>query len=360
MTTIKDVAKKAGVSVSVVSKTYNNYTDVKEETRQRILAVAKELNYTPNIAAKNLSSKKQTTVGLISSGILNDNEKDTNAFDTLKGVYKTIYKSQFELSIYLTDSQEQQQKSYTQYCRERNIGGAVLQGIRTDDPYYKELISSDVPCVVLDIMQETDNGLIGSVSIDNAQAAREMAAYLLACNHRDIAIMAGTEETYVNKERLRGVRMAFEEYGAVLRNEDILYGEFSEQQSYETARQRLAANRPTAFLCFSDLMAFGVMKAAQEAGLRIPEDLSVTGFDDLMVSSYIQPGLTTIGQDFTEIGKTAAQLLLKLMDRTMERQHIYVPHQLVKRGSVRLIGQPISRKEEVLNGTAAKSIYIRP
>ncbi|AQQ54820.1 LacI family DNA-binding transcriptional regulator [Planococcus lenghuensis] len=360
MTTIKDVAKQAGVSVSVVSKTFNNYADVKEATRQKIFAVAKELNYTPNISAKNLSSKKQTTVGLISSGILNDNEKDNNAFDTLKGVYKAISKSQFELSIYLTDSQEQQQKSYAQYCRERNIGGAILQGIRTDDPYYKELISSDVPCVVLDIMQETDNGLIGSVSIDNAQAAREMASYLLTCNHRDITIMAGTAETYVNKDRLRGVRMAFLEHGAALREENILYAEFSEQLAYEMTKRHLTTHRPTAFLCFSDLMAFGVMKAAQEAGLRIPEDVSITGFDDLMISNYIQPGLTTVGQNFAEIGKTAAQLLLKLMDQTTERQHIYVPHQLVKRGSVRLIGQPVNRKEEVLNGTAAESVYIRP
>ena len=179
MTTIKDVAKKAGVSISVVSKAFNNYIDVSEKTRQRIFDIAKELNYTPNVVAKNLSSKKQMTIGLISSGVLNNNEKDNNAFDIFKGVYTAVEESQFELSIYLIDSLRQKQKSYAQYCRERNIGGAILQGIRTDDPYYKELIDTNIPCVIVDIMTEMNNGLIGSVSIDNAKASKEIAVYLI-------------------------------------------------------------------------------------------------------------------------------------------------------------------------------------
>ena len=114
MTTIKDVAKKAGVSISVVSKAFNNYVDVSEKTRQRIFAIAKELNYTPNIVAKNLSSKKQMTIGLISSGVLNNNEKDNNAFDIFKGVYTAVEESQSELSIFLIDSHETETKKLRQ------------------------------------------------------------------------------------------------------------------------------------------------------------------------------------------------------------------------------------------------------
>ncbi|WP_088008108.1 LacI family DNA-binding transcriptional regulator [Indiicoccus explosivorum] len=337
MTTIKDVAKQAGVSVSVVSKTFNNYADVKEATRQKIFAVAKELGYTPNIVAKNLSSKKQMTVGLISSGVLNNNDKDNNAFDIFKGVYTAVSVSDYELSIYLIDTEEQQEKSYAQYCRERNIGGAILQGIRTDDPYYKELIDTNIPCVVLDIMRETENGLIGSVSIDNAKAAEDITSHLLACNHRDIVIMAGTAETYVNKERLRGARKALSEAGIPPEAVQVLDGEFSEEKAYELAKRHLLTHRPTAFICFSDLMAFGVMRAAEEAGLKIPDDMSVTGFDDLVISRYTQPRLTTIRQDFTEIGRTAAQLLLDLITQKEERHHITVGHQLMARGTVRTI-----------------------
>ncbi|MGO1058505.1 LacI family DNA-binding transcriptional regulator [Planococcus sp. FY231025] len=346
MPTIKDVAKRAGVSVSVVSKSFNNYADVKEETRQRILAIAKELNYSPNINARNLSSKKNSTLGLISSGVLNDNEKDSNAFNIFKGVYQEVTNSRFELSIYLIDSHQQKQQSYVRYCRERNIGGAILQGIRTDDQYYMELIDSSLPCVVLDIMAETANGLIGSVSIDNAEASREIARHLLERNHRKIAVMSGTRETYVNSERMKGVAEALGEYGMELGGIDILEASFSEEMAYELAKAYLLEKQPTAFLCFSDLMAFGVMQAVKEAGLRIPEDISVTGFDDLLLSRYTQPPLTTIRQDFMEIGKLSARLLCDIIEGKLERQHIWVPHELTERESVkRLPSEPLAEKE---------------
>ncbi|MEK4403646.1 MULTISPECIES: LacI family DNA-binding transcriptional regulator [unclassified Sporosarcina] len=337
MTTIKDVAKKAGVSIGVVSKAFNNYVDISEKTRQRIFAIAKELNYTPNVVAKNLSSKKQMTIGLISSGVLNNNEKDNNAFDIFKGVYTAVEESQNELSIFLIDSLKQKQKSYAQYCRERNIGGAILQGIRTDDPYYKELIDTNIPCVIVDIMTDMNNGLIGSVSIDNAKASREIAGYLIERNHRDIVIVAGTKETDVNAERIKGVQEAFKENDLEMCDEDVLYAQFSEQQAYILAEKYLQTKQPTAFLCFSDLMAFGVMRAVKEAGLRIPEDISITGFDDLVLSGYTQPKLTTIRQDFIEIGRLSAQLLQSLMENKLDKKHIYVDYQLLERESVKAL-----------------------
>jgi len=337
MATIKDVAKKAGVSVSIVSKAFNNYPDVNEKTRQRVFDIAKQMNYTPNIVAKNLSSKKQMTIGLISSGVLNNSEKDNNAFNIFKGVYTAISASQFELSIYLIDSQRQKQKSYAQYCRERNIGGALLQGIRIDDPYYMELIDTNIPCVILDIIPETNNGLVGSVSIDNVKASKEIAMYLFERNHRDIAVIAGRKKTYVNSERIKGVQEAFKENGLELKTDEIMYADFSEQEAYELAKIYLKTKHPTAFLCFSDLMAFGVMKAVKEVGLKIPEDISITGFDDLVFSSYTDPQLTTIGQDFFEIGKMAAQLLQDLMETKLDLKHVNVEHRLIERGSVKTI-----------------------
>lgn len=337
MTTIRDVAKAAGLSVSIVSKAFNNYTDVNEKTRQRIFEIANQMGYTPNLVAKNLSSKKQTTIGLISSGVLNNSDKDNNAFNIFKGVYTAVTTSKFELSIYLIDSQRQKQKSYAQYCRERNIGGALLQGIRVDDPYYMELIDTNIPCVVLDIIPETNNGLVGSVSIDNVKAGKEITMYLIERNHRDIVVMAGRKKTYVNSERIKGVQEACMENEVELQDNEILYADFSEQEAYVVAKEYLKTKRPTAFLCFSDLMAFGVMKAVKEIGLKIPEDISITGFDDLIFSSYTEPQLTTIGQDFFEIGKMAAELLQDLMGNRLERKHVNVDHRLVERGSVKTI-----------------------
>jgi LacI family transcriptional regulator len=336
VTTIRGVAKKAGVSISVVSKAFNNYVDVNEKTRERIFAIAKELNYTPNLVAKNLSSKKQMTIGLISSGVLNNNEKDNNAFDIFKGVY-TAVEEKYELSVFLIDSMKQKQKSYAQFCRERNIGGAILQGIRTDDPYLIELIDTNIPCVIIDIIPEMNNDLICSVSIDDVEASREIAVYLIERNHRDIVIMAGTRETYVNTERIKGVQKAFNENGLELDEKSVLYAQFSEQEAYVLAKKYLQTKQPTAFLCFSDLMAFGVMKAINEMGLKIPEDISITGFDDLVLSEYTQPQLTTIRQDFIEIGKTSALLLQNLMENEQNSKHVYVEHQLIARESVKAI-----------------------
>lgn len=186
-------------------------------------------------------------------------------------------------------------------------------------------------------MTETDNGLIGSVSIDNAVASKEIASYLLERNHRDIVVVAGTKETYVNAERMKGVQQAFQANDLDLCDDKVLYAQFSEQDAYELTKVYLQTEQPTAFLCFSDLMAFGVMKAVKEAGLSIPEDISITGFDDLVISGYTQPQLTTVGQDFMEIGKVAALLLQDLMENKLERQHVYVEHQLVERQSVRMI-----------------------
>ncbi|WP_173918193.1 LacI family DNA-binding transcriptional regulator [Halobacillus sp. Marseille-Q1614] len=338
MATIKDVAKKAGVSVSVVSKAFNNYADINPMTRERILKIAMELNYTPNLAARNLSSKKQTNVGLISSAVLNHNEKDTNAYEVIKGIYTAVEERGYDLSIFLIDSQKQKQKSYTQFCRERNIGGAILQGMRTDDAYFRELVDTKIPCVCVDMMTEDKtNPYIGGVSLNNRAAAKEAAVHLLENNHREIVIVAGTKETTVNIERLKGVEDALEENSILLKDLDILYADFSEEKAYQLAKEYLQAKRPTAFLCFSDLMVFGVMKAVKEAGLRIPEDLSITGFDNLPFSSLTYPPLTSVQQDFFEIGKQSAQLLLDLMEGKLDRHHIFVNHKLVKRESVRKI-----------------------
>jgi LacI family transcriptional regulator len=338
--TIKEVAKKAGVSIGVVSKAFNNYPDVSEKTRKRIFDIARELNYSPNLVARNLSSKRQMTIGMITSGFFNSEGKDTNnSFDLFKGVYTAAEQNEYELAIFLTDSLKQKQKSYAQFCRERNIGGAVLQGIRVDDPYFRELLDTNIPCVLVDIMTDNDNGLIGSVSTNNVEASREIASYLLERNHQDIAIMAGKKEAFVNTERIAGVQAAFKTYGLKLHEEDILHAHFSEQEAYEMAKEYLQKKQPTAFLCFSDLMAFGVMKAVKEAGLRIPEDISVIGFDGIPISEYTQPPLTTVRQDFFEIGKQSALMLHQLMENKPGEKSLYVRHKLIERDSVKILSK---------------------
>ncbi|UOQ44827.1 LacI family transcriptional regulator [Halobacillus salinarum] len=335
MATIKDVAKQAGVSVSVVSKALNDYEDINDKTKKRILKIAEELNYTPNLAGRNLSSKKRMTIGLISSAVFNTNKKDTNAYEVIKGIYTGVDEEQLELAIFLMDSQKQKQKSYTQFCRERNIGGAILHGLRTDDPYFKELLDTNIPCVNIDFRTDSQAENVGSVAIDNKTAGEEMADHLLTRGHRDIAIMAGTEETFVNIERLQGVKQGFEKHNVDFPESAVLYADFSEEKAYELAKDYLAEHRPTAFLCFSDLMVYGVMKAVTEAGLKVPDDLSLIGFDDIPFSAITHPPLTTVHQDFFEIGRQAAKLLMDIMKDYHFENHVVVDHELIERESVK-------------------------
>ncbi|MUK89424.1 LacI family DNA-binding transcriptional regulator [Ornithinibacillus sp. L9] len=349
MATIKDVAKRAGVSNSVVSRAFNNYPDISEKTRQKIFDVAKELNYTPNIVAKNLSSKKQKTIGLIASGIFTENTKDTISFEVLKGVYTGAQEKEYELSIFLIDSLKQEQKSYTQFCRDRKIGGIILQGIRTDDRYFKELMNTDIPCVMVDVVSDIENRLIGSVTSDNYGASKKVAKHLLEHNHRKIAVVAGTRETYVNSERFKGTKKAFEEFGLELSDEDVMYGEFAEEKAYYLTKTYLEYKQPTAFICYSDLMAYGVMRAVKEKGLRIPEDVSITGFDDLLISNFTQPRLTTVRQDFFEMGKQSALLLQQMMESKEGKKLVYVENEFMERDSVRYCNEK-QRKDEYSNG----------
>ncbi|WP_057915764.1 LacI family DNA-binding transcriptional regulator [Peribacillus muralis] len=338
MVTIRDVAKKAGVSIGVVSKAFNNYPDVSEKTRKRIFDIARELNYSPNLVARNLSSKRQMTIGMITSGFFNSEGKDnSNSFDLFKGVYTAAEQIQYELAIFLTDSLKQKQKSYAQFCRERNIGGAVLQGIRIDDPYFRELLDTNIPCVLVDVITDNENDLIGNVSTNNIEASREITSHLLECNHREIVIIAGKKEAFVNTERIAGVQLAFKTYGLELHEEDILHAHFSEEEAYEVTKKYLGEKQPTAFLCFSDLMALGVMKAVKEAGLNIPENISVIGFDGLPISEYTLPPLTTVRQDFFEIGKQSALMLHQLMENKSGEKSKYVRHKLIVRDSVKIL-----------------------
>ncbi|MDV2582242.1 LacI family DNA-binding transcriptional regulator [Alkalibacillus haloalkaliphilus] len=335
MVSIKDVAKKAGVSVGVVSKALNNYPDVGEKTRQRVLETANELEYSPNRVARMLSSKKNSAISLISSGFEENDQKDNNSFELFKGIYFGSQQLNLDFSIYFTDSFKQEEQSYVQFCRERNIGGAILQGIRLDDPFFKEMVDTEVPCVLIDVLMDDPQPCVGSVTIQNREATKALTNYLIEKGHEDIAIMAGTKEAYVNEERLSGVEEALVESGLTFEDRPVFYADFDDGEAYEKAKTFLQTHRPTAFVCFSDLMAYGVMRAAQDLGLSIPEDLSVVGFDDSMIAGMTSPGITTVAQDFFEMGHQAALLLNRIVDGEADETEVYLNYKLLERESVK-------------------------
>ena len=314
MATIKEVAAAAGVSISTVSRAFNNYSDINGKTKERILEAARSLDYSPNISARNLSSKKRLNLGLIISGFLNENANVDILFGHMKGAFRYASENNLDLALYITSSEEQKRLSYHSFCIEHSLAGAIISGLTTDDNYYQEL-SRGVPCpsVMMDI--ELPSGDAGIVTSDNRSAMKDMIAFLLSEGHERIAIIAGKKSATVTEVRLDGVRDAYAEKGIPLNESDIYYADFSRQEAYEITKRLAGENRKySAYACFSDEMAFGVIRALQEEGIKLPQECSVTGFDDVQLSGNITPALTTVRQDFEASGYEAAGLLHRILE----------------------------------------------
>lgn len=338
--TIKDVARQANVTIGTVSRALNGYKDIKPETKENILQIAHSMGYTPNVSARNLSSKTTSSIGLIVSGLLEGNRKDNSVFEILQGVYRYALGNGLEVVLYTTDSAGQRSKSYAKFCEEHNLAGAILGGVTTDDAYFTELRYTNIPCVVVDTPVEGD--AVGWLSIDNIQASEEIADYLLQKGHRRIVVVSGKKNAAVNLERTVGAFAAMKKAGLTLTGEDVLYCNFSEEQAYEKVMEYLEENgkgKCTAFLCFSDLMALGAMRAVRDSGFCIPEDFSVTGFDNLPITEYFMPPLTTVSQDREQMGYSGAMLLHGMIQGKTSGGHRMLPYRLVERGSVRDLSQ---------------------
>lgn len=332
--TINDVAKLAGVSIGTVSRAFNGYRDIRPDTKQRIEEAARALNYKPNVSARNLSAKNPPNIGLIVSGLLEANPRDSNTHLLLQGLFGYAMQNHLEIALYTTDSKEQRRNSFIEFCASHNLSGTILSGISMSDPYLDELARATIPLVSIDF--PVDNPRAGWVSIDNRAAMRALALEMLALNHRDFLVIAGKENTAINLERLLGVRDAFSEAGIPLSGDRLAYADFSEELAYQEMKARLAAGtKPdyTCVLCFSDIMALGALRALKEAGVSVPGQVSLTGFDDLPIAAFASPPLTTVRQDMRQLGHAAAALLHRLMNGQETAPHQVLPHSLALRAS---------------------------
>ena len=257
----------------------------------------------------------------------------------LKGTYRYATEHQLEVSLYTLDAEQQKNKSYKQFCIQHSLMGAVFSGVETNDVYFHQLVEAGFPCVMIDAYVR-GNGL-GCVSIDNVKAAEELVDYLVAAGHRKIVIVEGKKEAEVSNYRLAGIYAAFSKHRLELTKDDIITGEFRETIAYNRVKQYLmehGKNGATAFLCFSDVMALGVMRAVNDLGYSVPDDFSVTGFDDIPIAGYTTPKLTTIQQDMEEVGYRAAELLQELIKNPDRTKSVYVPYQFIERNSVKKLG----------------------
>lgn len=330
--TIKDIAKAAGVSITTVSRALNGYSDVNEKTREKIMQIAQELNYSPNTLARGLVMNKSKTIGLLVSGLNRESEKDQITFSILSGINEAVSEQEYDLVLFSTNSTKQREKTYTQLCRERRVDGVIIQGIKTDDPYLNEVVESDLPCVLIDIPIQSEH--VGNVTTDNVKGARKAVQHLIELGHKHIAMVNGHSKAFVSQRRKEGYISAMEAANLPVQNEWIVNGSFEEKSAKDAALRLLADNKEiTAVFCASDLMALGVMRAAKELGIPIPEELSIVGYDDILLASYTSPPLTTIAQNFFQLGFQASNLLINILEGKTEPQVITMGTKLMVRGT---------------------------
>ncbi len=299
--------------MTTVSRGLNGYSDVSEKTREKIVRIAKELNYSPNTLARSLVMNKSKTFGLLVSGLNQSSAKDNITFGILAGINKFVGESGYDIVLFSTTSTKQREKTYTQLCKERRVDGAIIQGIRTDDPYLKEVVESDIPCVLIDIPLTTPS--VGYVTTDNILGAKKAVQHLIHMGHTRIGFINGHGFAFVSQQRLIGYEEALKEATIPINQEWIGNGEFCEVAA-ERVALKLLEDHPeiTAVFCASDLMALGVLKAARKLGMDVPNELSIVGFDDIILASYVTPSLTSIAQDTFQIGYEAAKLLLSILE----------------------------------------------
>jgi len=325
--TIQDVAKAAGVSVSTVSRVINDKDDVATDTRQHVLTVIQDLGYTSNLAARSMRSLKNNLIGLVVPDI-----GYPYSIEIMKGINRAIAESPFDLLVYTTgDVRKIGSASHEQHYVSL-LNNSITDGVIIVASAASHFITN-APIVAVDPHQL--NPSYPSVQGTNYLGAKEVVTYLLNLGHCRIAFICGRPEIGSAGRRLQGYRDALDDFGLEVDEQLIAPGDFTTETGYLRALELLRLeNRPSAIFAANDQSALGVYQAAAELGMRIPEDLSVVGFDNISEAQYL--GLTTMDQALPEMGYVATQMLIKLVNQESVEPYTYkIPTKLVERHSVR-------------------------
>jgi LacI family transcriptional regulator len=328
MPTIQDVAKLAGVAPITVSRVMNNSGYASEETRARVEAAIIELGYIPNTLARGLRSKRTHTLALVVTDI-------TNPFFTLiaRGVEDRASHSGYTVIYCNTDESEVKEEKYINILLQKQVDGVLLVPARSNSKSVNFLFSNEIPVVLIDrSIPDTQTDLVRS---DSQEGAYNLTRHLIELGHKKIVTMTGPREVSTSSDRVSGYQRAMVEAG-LEDFEGVYYDTYTLTSGYELTQQALALNpRPTAIFGTNNFISIGVLKALRDAGLRVPEDMSVVGFDDLPASMVVDPILTVAAQPAYEMGSQAAELLLKRISAELPEinQEVILPTEMIIRRS---------------------------
>jgi len=321
--TLRDVARKAGLSIATVSRVLNGHEQVSPEARERVERAAAELGYEPPLR------RKPASLGAIAAVMPNLNSYFFT--EILRGAEQIAYERGFALALYTTDGRSKQEIQ-NRMGRLSDLAGVVLV---TAGPHHFGTESLRRPVVVVDYGSE--GSTFPHVTVDNLRAGYAATRFLIEAGHKAIGIITGPLSMQSAQDRLRGFRLALDEAGVNFPTHWMWESDFTEAGGYAAVRSMFASGKgvPTALFCCNDLMAIGALRALRERGVAVPQDMAIMGFDNQPVSAAAFPALTTVAQPMFELGETALRVLLRLVGgEELETNRIVLDTQLVKRHSV--------------------------
>lgn len=335
---MKDIAEKCGVSVATVSKALNGQKDIGPETVERIRQTAREMGYQTNSAARALRTNRTYNIGVL----FFDEGHSGLAHDYFSAVLESarVEAERFGYDItFISANVGKRSATYLQHCRYRNVDGVIIACVDFRDPMVIELADSDIPLVTIDHIFNNRAAIIS----DNMDGTAQLTRHVIEAGHTRIAFIHG-DNTAVTQNRLLGFYRECEKHGITIREEFVRSSSYRNPQKCADIVKELLQDeeRPTCIMLPDDYSAFGGVSAIWEAGLRIPEDISIVGYDGIDVAKVLEPKLTTWRQDTEEMGRMAVQKLVGLI----ERPKTTVPETITVRGQFlegRSLGSPSDR-----------------
>lgn len=335
--TIRDVAREAGVSPGTVSRAINDSPLVNEDTRRRILEVVEQLDYTPNVVARRLSLGKTLAVAVIVPFFTRP-----SVSERLNGVVSLLSHSQYDLVVHNVETPKQRATCFHEIPHSEHADGVLSISLTPTDAEAERLAEADVPVVLIDAEHPALRGVHHQVTVDDVTGGELTTGYLIGLGHTRIGFVGDPIDNPFNftssRDRYWGYQQALREAGIPIRPQYYEENQHGRRQARQSARKMLAlSDRPTGIFAASDTQAVGVLEAAREAGLRVPDDLSVVGYDDIEIADVL--GLTTRRQLLFESGRRGVELLLEtLTNPDTDPVYEVLPTELIVRDTTASVG----------------------
>ncbi len=308
---LEDIAKQVGVSRSTVSRVVNGHPHVREDVRKRVLEVIQKTGYHPNAAARTLASQRSQMIGLVLPRTVTSFFTDPYFPHLTQGIAQACNQSDYTLGLFLVGTKDDEEKIFPRVSRRGFLDGVLVQTGQIGDQLIDRLVNSNIPLVIIGRPFHADG--VSYIDVDNVDAAYNAVSHLLRLGYQRIATITGPANSTTGIDRQEGYFRALAERDRTVDESLVAEGDFSEASGYY-AMQRLLPAKPDAVFAASDMMAIGAMRAVREAGLSIPGDVALVGFDDLPRAALTDPPLTTVRQQVQQFGMSAVGVLTDLIE----------------------------------------------